>query len=75
MSYQYKNVTELPPLLNTLKRLYCYMNSLPNSLTELYCSNERLSRLSLKLPKSLINLDCTNNRLTATFNLKKSNYG
>ena len=37
---------------------------LPNTLTELYCSNNRLTRLPEQLPNSLINLSCYNNYLT-----------
>ena len=71
MSYPDLDLTELPPLLNTLTTLNCSNNRLirlpkhlPNTLTYLYCSNNRLTRLPEHLPNSLQVLYCYNNRLT-----------
>ncbi len=64
-----KNLTILPELSNSLKKLYCHNNQLtelpklPESLEYLYCSNNQL--VELELPNSLIKtLYCDNNQLT-----------
>ena len=49
MSYCNQGLTELPPL--------------PNTLIDLNCSNNRLTRLPEQLPDNLKELSCSNNRL------------
>ena len=70
MSYNCQNLTELPPLLNSFKELYCYNNRLimlhehlPDNLEILVCYCNRLSRLPEHLPSTLRYLHCYNNRL------------
>ena len=50
MSYYNQDLTQLPQL--------------PNTLTGLFCWNNRLTKLPEQLPNSLIHLSCENNRLT-----------
>ena len=79
MCYSSRNLTELPPMLNTLTSLDCSNNrltllpeQLPKSLEVLDCYNNRLTRLPEHLPNSLKYLYCDNNRLTKLFkNLPK----
>ena len=71
MSYSYKNLTELPPLHDSLTCLVCNNNHLtklpehlPNTLTYLDCFNNLLTRLPIQLPNTLKYLYCYYNRLT-----------
>ena len=64
------NLTFLPPLPSTLKRLGCIMNQLtclpdlPDSLTYLYCIQNNLTELP-PLPSTLGQLYCEQNNLTS----------
>jgi hypothetical protein len=64
------DLTSLPPLHDSLKRLVCMRNQLtslpplPNSLTELVCENNQLSVLP-PLPDSLTELSCDDNCLVS----------
>ena len=58
MYYNHLNLTKLPPLLNTLTHLYCF--------------NNRLTSLPEQLPNSLTSLLCSNNRLTTLPELPNS---
>jgi len=63
-------ITELPPLPDTLKILRCsftslrIIRSLPKGLQYLYCSNNPLVELPA-LPKGLLGLECYNTLLTS----------
>jgi Leucine-rich repeat (LRR) protein len=69
MNLTYKNLTELPPLPDDLKGLWCYRNqltrlpSLPPNLINLWCSNNLITELP-PLPPGLTNLSCHNNPMT-----------
>ena len=64
------NLTSLPNLPNTLKKLHCNGNKLtslpplPNGLLELSCYNNYLTSLP-PLPNGLLELLCSDNRLTS----------
>ena len=77
MSYEYLNLTELPPLPNYLTYLYCFINrlttlpeQLPKFLKDLRCDYNRLTKLPEHLPNYLQTLWCWNNPFL--FNLKTS---
>ena len=71
------NLTSLPRLPNSLKRLDCYGNklislpTLPNSLERLDCFSNKLISLPT-LPNSLKRLDCFNNKLISLPTLPES---
>lgn len=64
------NLSDLPPLPNSLQKLDCSHNKLtklpplPNNLQDLDCSENQLTILP-PLPNTLIELDCSQNQLTA----------
>jgi len=76
LNLSFLNLTSLPPLPNTLQKLYCHNNKLtslphlPNSLQELVCSYNKLTSLP-PLPNTLQKLYCSNNQLTSLPNLPK----
>jgi Leucine-rich repeat (LRR) protein len=45
-------------------------NNLPNNLTELYCYNNKITKLE-NLPDNLTELDCDNNKITKLENLPR----
>ncbi len=75
--HNFNQLTSLPKLPDSLRKLECSNNKLtslpklPNSLKELECSNNQLTILP-KLPKSLQTLYCSNNQLTVLPKLPKS---
>lgn len=64
------NLTELPPLPENVKTLWCFENKLeklpsplPASLVELYCGKNPLIELPSPLPKKLRLLNCSSTNL------------